>query len=65
MSQFIEQLSNDLADLKLKDIDRDEQQFLFEAFADFFTKNAAYMSRRGILDEDTTHLHVTIVKEPK
>ncbi len=40
MSQFITQMGDDLAGVDITKLTDADRQFLFEALADFFTKNA-------------------------
>lgn len=57
MSQFVEQLGNDLATLDLKKLPAEEVQFIFEALADFFTKNAKTFNAG---EEDGQKVQITV-----
>ncbi len=59
MSQYVEQLGNDLATLDLSKLPGDEVQFIFEALADFFTKNASVLNaNQG--DNDGSKIQIVV-----
>lgn len=62
MNQFVEQVGNDLAGLELQKMPANEVQFIFEALADFFTKNAKLL--QGDHDDQKVQITVNIQVNP-
>ncbi len=64
MSQFITQIGDDLATTDISKLTNEDRQYLFEALADFFTKNAETFNPGDKTDGQKVQITVNIQVNP-